>query len=130
MISLCLNTHMKDLYAGSQTRFYLKELFFSCDEDILAKPLARVQREFPTVQLGSYPDVSSNTSYRVRITFESVDRELVEKVSVPDVWEGANVCGSSYSLNHGTPTPNTFATIPLATLALSCAVLIPSFHCV
>jgi molybdopterin-biosynthesis enzyme MoeA-like protein len=68
------------LYTGSQTRFFLKELFFSCEEDILAKPLARVQREFPSVQVGSYPDTSSTSSYRVRITFESTDRELVEKV--------------------------------------------------
>ena len=69
------------MYSCSQTTFYLKELFFSCDEDILAKPLAKVQTEFPTVQLGSYPDTSSKANYRVRISIESVDRGLVEKVS-------------------------------------------------
>ena len=69
------------MYSCSQTTFYLKELFFSCDEDILAKPLARVQTEFPAVQLGSYPDTSTTTNYRVRISIESSDRGLVEKVS-------------------------------------------------
>ena len=72
----------QDLYSCSQTRFYLKELFFSCDEDILAQPLARVQREFPKVQLGSYPDSSSETNYLVRVALESSDRELVEKVGL------------------------------------------------
>lgn len=70
------------MYSCSQTKFYLKELFFSCDEDVLAKPLARVQMEFPAVQLGSYPDASPRTNYRVRISVESVDRALVEKVSI------------------------------------------------
>ena len=49
----------KDLYSQSGTRFYLKEVFFSCGEDVLAKPLAQLQKEFETVQLGSYPDDSS-----------------------------------------------------------------------
>ena len=49
----------------------------------MAKSLARVQGEFPSVQVGSYPDTSSSSSFRVRITFESADRELVEKVGLP-----------------------------------------------
>lgn len=71
---------LQDLYRGSG-RFFLKEVFFSCDEDVLAQPLTRVQTSFPSVQLGSYPDMSPENSYQVRVALESKDLEMVEKVS-------------------------------------------------
>ena len=52
------HAHLQDLYSRGTTRFFLKEIFFSCDEDILAHPLSRVQREYPSVQVGSYPDTN------------------------------------------------------------------------
>ncbi len=72
----------QDLYSISNTRFFLREFFFSCDEDMLADPLTRVQAEYPDVQLGSYPNVSvtSTMNHLVKITFESDNREQVDKV--------------------------------------------------
>jgi molybdopterin-biosynthesis enzyme MoeA-like protein len=67
------------LYRGS-SKFFLKEIFFGCDEDVLVTPLTEVQREFPTVQVGSYPDYSDTSSYSVRVALESRDVELIEKV--------------------------------------------------
>ena len=52
------HAHLQDLYSRGTTRFFLKEIFFSCDEDVLAHPLSRVQREYPSVQVGSYPDTN------------------------------------------------------------------------
>ena len=71
----------QDLYKGSSS-FYLKEIFFSCDEDVLATPLRRVQGEYPAVQVGSYPKVASTGSFSVRVALESRDLVLVEKVRV------------------------------------------------
>ena len=48
---------LQDLYSGA-VQFYLRELFVGCDEDVVAKPLSLVQSEYPTVQLGSYPNTS------------------------------------------------------------------------
>ena len=70
---------MQDMYRGSSS-FYLKEIFFSCGEDVLAQPLRRVQDELPAVQVGSYPDVNAVSTYSVRVALESKDRDLVEKV--------------------------------------------------
>ena len=50
------HAHFQDLYSKGTIRFFLKEIFFSCDEDVLACPLSQVQREYPSVQVGSYPD--------------------------------------------------------------------------
>lgn len=72
--------YSQHLYRGGG-RFFLKEVFFSCDEDVLAQPLTRVQKDHPSVQLGSYPDVSPKHSYLVRVALESKGVEMVEKVS-------------------------------------------------
>ena len=69
--SLIPFSSLKDLYSQSGTRFYLKEVFFSCGEGVLAKPLTQLQEEFETVQLGSYPDDSSR--YSDIAGFNSVD---------------------------------------------------------
>ncbi len=55
-------------------------MFFSSDEDVLVGPLTQLQREFPSVQLGSYPEMSPVNSHRVRIALESTDREMIEEV--------------------------------------------------
>ena len=73
---------LQALYGGSNS-FSLKEVFFSCGEDVLARPLTRIQHDYPTVQLGSYPAVSSADAHRVRVALESKDRRMVE-----EVWEG------------------------------------------
>lgn len=70
---------MQDLYRGS-SRFFLKEVFFSCSEDVLATPLRHLQRDYPAVQVGSYPDVSPVNNYLVRVALESKDVDLVEQV--------------------------------------------------
>ena len=49
---------LQDLYSQSTTKFFLKEIFFSCNEDVLAQPLSQVQADFPNVQVGSYPDTN------------------------------------------------------------------------
>ena len=49
---------LQDLYSQSTTKFFLKEIFFSCNEDVLAQPLSRVQADFPNVQVGSSPDTN------------------------------------------------------------------------
>lgn len=69
----------KDLYSGSERRFYLKELFLSCGEGEVAKPLSRVQAELPAVQLGSYPAVSAKRDFLVKICIESSSVQMVEK---------------------------------------------------
>ena len=56
-------------------------MFFSCDEDVLASPLTTVQKEYSSVQLGSYPDMSSENSYNVRVALESRELDMVEMVS-------------------------------------------------
>ena len=58
----------------------MKKVFFSCGEDVLARPLTRAQKDFPSVQLGSYPNMSSEHSYQVRVALESRDMEMVERV--------------------------------------------------
>lgn len=55
-------------------------MFFSCDEDVLARPLAKVQQDWGCVQVGSYPDISPANSYHVRVALESRELEMVEKV--------------------------------------------------
>ena len=42
----------------NSVEFHLRELFVSCNEDILVKPLSLVQSEYPSVQFGSYTDAS------------------------------------------------------------------------
>lgn len=46
----------------------------------MVAPLTVLQREFPAVQVGSYPDYSEANSYSVRVALESRELELVEKV--------------------------------------------------
>ena len=37
---------MQDLYDGSGVQFFLREVFFGCDEDVLVEPLGEVQQEY------------------------------------------------------------------------------------
>ena len=57
--------------------FRLASLYLSLGEDLVAAPLADVQRAHPGVEIGSYPrfDVAD---HRVRVTVESKDVTLVE----------------------------------------------------
>lgn len=48
---------------------------------MLVEPLTAVQKEYPQVQVGSYPDDSTSNAYRVRVALEARDRKLVEEVS-------------------------------------------------
>ena len=59
-VGLRLPLHLpQDLYSEkSCVQFHLRELYLSCDEDVVAKPLTLVQKEFEGVQLGSYPDTN------------------------------------------------------------------------
>jgi FAD synthetase len=60
-----------------QNKFYLKEIFYSMDEDYLAKPLFMLQDEFETIQIGSYPD-DNICNYKVKVTLECMDTHLIE----------------------------------------------------
>ena len=44
-----------------QEKFFLKEIFYSVDEDVLAMPLASLQNDFMDVQIGSYPEDTEDT---------------------------------------------------------------------
>lgn len=46
----------------------------------MATPLRHLQRDYPAVQVGSYPDVSPVNNYLVRVALESKDVDLVEQV--------------------------------------------------
>ena len=49
----------------NRCQFFLKQVFFSVDEDDLAYPLAQVQEEFVgRVQIGSYPHDGSRSLYK------------------------------------------------------------------
>jgi FAD synthetase len=52
--------------------YYLKNVFVRIGEGTLAEHLNRLLREFPTLQLGSYPEFA-NPEYRVKVTLESRD---------------------------------------------------------
>ena len=38
--------------------FHLRDLLIACNEELLVKHLSLVQSEYPSVQLGSYPNTS------------------------------------------------------------------------
>ena len=73
--------YFQNLYRLHGTRFYLKDFFFSCGEDVLATPLSDVQNAFTAVQVGSYPSVSSRNSYLVKVMLESRDVSLLTEAS-------------------------------------------------
>lgn len=67
---------MQDLYKGSD--LFLREVTFSCSEDVLASPLALIQKEYPAIHLGCYPNFSPANSARVEL--QCNDIALLEKV--------------------------------------------------
>eukprot|EP00731_Ephydatia_muelleri_P020433 Em0013g160a len=75
--------HNVHCYPGSLWRWKFKVLlegsFLGCDETPLAKPLDLVQKEFSTIQIGSYPSDVDSTTHRVKVTMESVCRMDIEK---------------------------------------------------
>jgi molybdenum cofactor synthesis domain-containing protein len=58
--------------------FFLRVLYTSAAENVIAVYLDDTQRAFPLLQLGSYPKLG-HPEYRVRITLESKDRDYVEQ---------------------------------------------------
>ena len=57
---------------------FLKNVFVRIGEGTLADYLNGLLRDFPVLQLGSYPEFS-NPDYRVKVTLESRDRAYLEE---------------------------------------------------
>lgn len=58
--------------------FYNQALFLNVSESRIATHLAEVQRNFPQVSIGSYPQFETS-DYRVKITIDSRDARAVEQ---------------------------------------------------
>ena len=61
-----------------ESPFFLTSVFVSMGEGTLADYLNALLRRHPDVMLGSYPEFS-NPEYKVKVTLESKDRELMER---------------------------------------------------
>jgi len=61
-----------------ETPFFLTSVFVSMGEGTLADYLNELLRRHPDLMLGSYPEFS-NPEYKVKVTLESKDRELMER---------------------------------------------------
>ena len=61
-----------------ETPFFLTSVFVDMGEGTLADYLNELLRHHPRLQLGSYPEFS-NPEYKVKVTLESKDRELMEQ---------------------------------------------------
>lgn len=59
------------------TPFVLRQIFVSVGEDAIARMMTEVQREFPDLEIGSYPRFDTD-EYRVKITIEARSRDRVE----------------------------------------------------
>jgi FAD synthetase len=60
------------------TPYYLRNVFVSIGEGTLADYLNALLRDFPTLLLGSYPELA-NPEYRVKVTLESRDPGYLER---------------------------------------------------
>jgi molybdenum cofactor synthesis domain-containing protein len=58
--------------------FFLTSVFINMGEGTLAEYLNEVLRRHPDLMLGSYPELS-NPEYKVKVTLESKDRDLMER---------------------------------------------------
>ena len=57
--------------------FHLKKVYVNMDEGDLADPLNTLVREFPALQLGSYPELNA-PGYKVKVTIEAKELHPVE----------------------------------------------------
>jgi molybdenum cofactor synthesis domain-containing protein len=58
--------------------YYIRAIYTSAGESIIAEHLNACLRSYPALLLGSYPRIG-NPEYRVKLTLESKDREYVEQ---------------------------------------------------
>ncbi len=58
--------------------FYLKKVFVTAGESSITEHLNAVMREYPTLLLGSYPELN-NPEYKVTLTLESKDPAYLDK---------------------------------------------------
>ncbi|MEK7838432.1 MAG: competence/damage-inducible protein A, partial [candidate division NC10 bacterium] len=61
-----------------ESPFFLTSVFVSMGEGTLADYLNELLRRHPDLMLGSYPEFA-NPEYKVKVTLESKDRELMER---------------------------------------------------
>ncbi len=61
-----------------ESPFFLTSVFVNMGEGTLADYLNELLRRHPDLMLGSYPEFS-NAEYKVKVTLESKDRELMER---------------------------------------------------
>ncbi len=62
---------------GASRPFVSRALYTRCDEGTIAALLERVDRDFPTVDVGSYP-LWRDPEVKVKLTFDSLDGEAVD----------------------------------------------------
>jgi molybdenum cofactor synthesis domain-containing protein len=60
--------------------FFLRQLFLDAEEGAIAAQLDEIQREFPQVDIGSYPRWD-HPGYRVKVTLESKDGDAVGRAA-------------------------------------------------
>lgn len=58
--------------------YHLQRVYVDMDEGDLAGPLHTVLREFPALQIGSYPELDA-PGYKVKVTLEAKDRAPVDR---------------------------------------------------
>ena len=58
--------------------YYIRTIYTSAGEGVIAEHLNACLRNYPALLLGSYPRIG-NPEYRVKLTLESKDREYVER---------------------------------------------------
>jgi molybdenum cofactor synthesis domain-containing protein len=58
--------------------YFLRKVFVTAGEGVIAEHLSTVLRTYPDLLLGSYPELN-NREYRVKLTLESKDRDYLER---------------------------------------------------
>ena len=60
--------------------FFLKNIYVSEGEGVIAETLNRLLDEFPDILLGSYPTLD-NPDFKVKLTVESKDRDYLTRAA-------------------------------------------------
>lgn len=58
---------------------YVHKIYTSFDEGVIADPMEQIEQRFPGVSVGSYPRYDPGADYRVLVTMESEDQELLKR---------------------------------------------------
>ncbi|MDF1664383.1 MAG: molybdopterin-binding protein [Planctomycetota bacterium] len=58
---------------------YVHKIYTTFDEGVIAGPMEQIEQRFPGVYVGSYPRYDPGADYRVLVTMESKDKELLQR---------------------------------------------------